>query len=101
MMQAFVDDFYQLSACNDLMEIEAQEVALFIRGLRVAIQDKVSMHPIFTLTEAVRLATEQRNNWRHLEHQYSNPDIIIRLYLILDMGSKKEQHSARFQKLSA
>jgi hypothetical protein len=56
-IQAYVDDFYCLSARNDLMETEDQQVASFIGGLRVAIQDKVSMHPGFTLNEAVSLAT--------------------------------------------
>ena len=39
------------------MEIEDQQVARFIGGLRVAMQDKVSMHPVFTLNKAVSLAT--------------------------------------------
>jgi hypothetical protein len=56
-IQAYVDDFYRLSARNDLMETEDQQVARFIGGLRLAIQDKVSMHPIFTLNNVVSLAT--------------------------------------------
>jgi hypothetical protein len=56
-VQAYVDDFYRLSARNDLMETEAQLVARFIGGLRLPIQDKVSMQHVFTLTEAVSLAT--------------------------------------------
>jgi hypothetical protein len=56
-IQAYVDDFYRLSARNDLMETEAQLVARFIGGLRLPIQDKVSMQHVFTLTEAVSLAT--------------------------------------------
>jgi hypothetical protein len=39
------------------METEAQLVARFIGGLRLPIQDKVSMQHVFTLTEAVSLAT--------------------------------------------
>ena len=39
------------------MEIEDQQLARFIVGLRVAIQDKISMHHVFTLNEAVSLAT--------------------------------------------
>jgi hypothetical protein len=39
------------------METEDQQVARFIGGLRVAIQDKVFMHPVFTLNEAVSFAT--------------------------------------------
>jgi hypothetical protein len=39
------------------METEDQQVARFIGGLRVAIQDKISMHHVFTLNEVVSLAT--------------------------------------------
>jgi hypothetical protein len=39
------------------METEAQLVARFIGGLRLPIQDKVSMQHVFTLTEVVSLAT--------------------------------------------
>jgi hypothetical protein len=42
------------------METGAQQVAKFIGGLRLAIQDKVSMHTIFTLTEVVSLATRAK-----------------------------------------
>jgi hypothetical protein len=56
-VQVYVDDFYRLSARNDLMETEAQLVAWFIGGLHLPIQDKVSMQHVFTLTEAVSLAT--------------------------------------------
>jgi hypothetical protein len=52
-IQAYADDFFRLSARNDLMETEDQQVARFISGLRVAIQDKVSMHHVFTLNKAV------------------------------------------------
>jgi hypothetical protein len=54
-VQAYVDDFYRLSARNDLMETEAQQVARFIGGLRLPIHDKVSMQHVFTLTEVVSL----------------------------------------------
>jgi hypothetical protein len=56
-VQAYIDDFYRLFARNELMETEAQQVARFLGGLRLSIQDKVTMHHIFTLTEAVSLAT--------------------------------------------
>jgi hypothetical protein len=48
---------YRLSAMNDLMETEAQQVARFIGGLRLPIQDKVSMQHVFTFTEVISLAT--------------------------------------------
>lgn len=46
-----------IQAYVDLMETEDQQVARFIDRPRVAIQDKVSMHFVFTLNEAVSLAT--------------------------------------------
>ncbi|KAG6774961.1 hypothetical protein POTOM_018379 [Populus tomentosa] len=45
-----------LSSCNNLPEIDAQQVARFVRGLRWAIQDRVVMQTIYTLTEAIALA---------------------------------------------
>jgi len=56
-IQAYVDDFYRLSVQNDLMETEDQQVARFIDGPCVVIQDKASMHSVFTLNEAVSLVT--------------------------------------------
>jgi hypothetical protein len=56
-IQAYVDHFYRLSARNDLMETKDQQVARLIGGLCVAVQDKVSMHPVFTLNKAISLAT--------------------------------------------
>jgi hypothetical protein len=41
-IQVYVNDFYRLSGRNDLMKTKDQQVARFIGGLRVAIQDKVS-----------------------------------------------------------
>jgi hypothetical protein len=46
------------------METKDQQVARFIGGLRVAIQDKVSMHPVFTLNEAVSLANRAQKQER-------------------------------------
>jgi hypothetical protein len=59
-VQAYIDDFYRLSAWNDLMEIEAQLVAQFIGGLHLPIQEKVSMQHVFTLTKVVSLATRAK-----------------------------------------
>lgn len=77
-VQAYVDDFYQLSARNDLMETEAQQVARFIGGLRLPIQDKVFMQHVFTLNEVVSLATRaekqlERTRASTWEQNPSNP----------------------------
>lgn len=41
------------------METEAQQVLVagFIEGLNVAIHDSVSIHPVFSLTKAINMAT--------------------------------------------
>lgn len=51
-VQAYVDELYRLSAHDDLMETKAQQVQRFVGGLCVAIQDKVSMHPMFTFNKS-------------------------------------------------
>ena len=54
-VQAYVEEFHRLSFRNNLMETK---VARFIGGLRLNIQDRVSMHTIYSLTEAINLATK-------------------------------------------
>ncbi|KAG6763494.1 hypothetical protein POTOM_030912 [Populus tomentosa] len=49
---------YRLSSHNNLLEIDAQEVARCIGGFRLNIQDRVLMHTIYFLTEAINLATK-------------------------------------------
>jgi hypothetical protein len=58
------------------METEAQQVARFIGGLRYAIQDRGSMHHVFTLTEAVSLATlaEKQLDWPKASTWERNPN---------------------------
>ena len=57
-VQAYVEEFHRLSSHNNLLETNAQQVARSIRGLRLNIQDRVSMHTIYSLTEAINLATK-------------------------------------------
>jgi hypothetical protein len=57
-IQAYVEEFHILSSRNNLLETNAQQVARFIRGLHINIQDRVSMHTIYSLTEAINLATK-------------------------------------------
>lgn len=56
-MQSYVE-FHRLSSRNNLLETDAQQVARFVGGLRLNIQDQVSMHTIYSLTEAINLATK-------------------------------------------
>ncbi|KAG6747366.1 hypothetical protein POTOM_049769 [Populus tomentosa] len=57
-IQAYVEEFHRLSSRNNLLETDAQQVARFVGGLRMNIQDRVSMHTIYSLTEAINLATK-------------------------------------------
>jgi hypothetical protein len=45
-----------LDSRNNLSETEGQQVARYIGGLRMAIQDQVSLHTVWTLSEALNLA---------------------------------------------
>uniref|UniRef100_A0A6N2MPZ8 Retrotransposon gag domain-containing protein n=1 Tax=Salix viminalis TaxID=40686 RepID=A0A6N2MPZ8_SALVM len=57
-VQAYVEEFNRLSSRNNLSETDAQQVARFVGGLRLNVQDRVSMHTIYSLTEAINLATK-------------------------------------------
>lgn len=52
----YTEEFYRLNSCSNLSEIEGQQVARFVGGLRLEIQDKVSLHTVSTLSKAVNLA---------------------------------------------
>jgi hypothetical protein len=52
----YTEEFYQLDSWNNLSETEGQQVARYIGGLHLAIQDQVSLHTVWTLSEAVNLA---------------------------------------------
>ncbi|XP_040994264.1 uncharacterized protein LOC121240799 [Juglans microcarpa x Juglans regia] len=62
----YTEEFYRLNSRNNLAETEGQQVARYIGGLRVAIQDKVTLHAVWTLSEAVNLAMK-------IESQLSRP----------------------------
>ena len=57
-VQAYIEEFHKLSSCNNLLETYAQQVSRFIGGLRLTIQDRVSMQTIYFLNEAINLATK-------------------------------------------
>jgi hypothetical protein len=45
-----------LDSWNNLSETEGQQVARYIDGLRLPIQDQVSLHTVWNLSEAIKLA---------------------------------------------
>ena len=51
-----MEEFYRLAARTRLIEDERQQVARFIGGLKVEIQEKLQLNSIWSLNEAVNLA---------------------------------------------
>ncbi|KAJ0978464.1 hypothetical protein J5N97_013938 [Dioscorea zingiberensis] len=62
----YTDDFYQLIARNDLSETEEQLVARYLGGLRQPLQDVLSLHSLWTVSEAYQhaLTVEKQHNRR-------------------------------------
>ena len=58
MVQSYIEEFHRLSSRNNLLETYAQEVRRFVGGLRLTIRDRVSMQTIYSLNEAINLATK-------------------------------------------
>ncbi|GFZ02560.1 hypothetical protein Acr_15g0011680 [Actinidia rufa] len=73
--EAYTEEFYRLSARNNLPESEdQQQIARFVNGLRVAIRDQVSLQTLYSLNEAVTLArkVESQQNRTNTRSQFSN-----------------------------
>lgn len=48
-------EFYRLASRNDLEESEDKLIARFTRGLKYSIQDKILVHTIFDLADAINI----------------------------------------------
>ncbi|XP_039160932.1 uncharacterized protein LOC120289682 [Eucalyptus grandis] len=55
-VQVYTEEFLRLSAHNNLAESEAQQTARYINGLRLNIQDRVSLHHLFSVEDAQEMA---------------------------------------------
>ena len=55
-MEEYIEAFYQLVARVDLNEIEEQMVARFLSGLKPPIQDALSLHQLWSVSEAYNRA---------------------------------------------
>ncbi|XP_068638533.1 uncharacterized protein [Aristolochia californica] len=62
----YTEEFYQLIARNDLSETEEQMVARYLGGLRQPLQDVLSLHSLWTVSEAYQraLIVEKQQNRR-------------------------------------
>jgi hypothetical protein len=52
----YTKEFYRLDSWNNLSETKGQQVARSVDGLRLNIQDQVTLHIVWTLSKAVNLA---------------------------------------------
>ena len=59
-----MEEFDRLANRNDLEETEDQRISRFVHGLRVSIQDQVSLQTLYTLNEAVTLS--KKIEYQHL-----------------------------------
>lgn len=64
----------RLANRNDLAKTENQRIARFVNGMRVVIQDQVSLQPLYLLSEAITLAkkVEFQQSRSNMKSQYSN-----------------------------
>ncbi|KAE8729552.1 hypothetical protein F3Y22_tig00003518pilonHSYRG00008 [Hibiscus syriacus] len=62
----YTEEFYQLVTRNDLSEMEKQMVARYLGGLRQPLQDVLSLHSLWSVSEAYQraLAFEKQQNRR-------------------------------------
>lgn len=65
-MDDYTKEFYQLVAWNDLSKTEEQMVAWYLEGLRQPLQDVISLHLLWTVSEAYQgaLVEEKQQNKR-------------------------------------
>lgn len=56
-MYVIISELYRLATRNDLSEMENQQVSRLIGGLRTTIQDKLSSQHVYTLNDAIQMAT--------------------------------------------
>lgn len=55
-VNVYAEDFYRLSARNNLNETEQQLVARYIGGLKESLQDKVELNTVWSPSQAINLA---------------------------------------------
>ncbi|XP_062145847.1 uncharacterized protein LOC133853838 [Alnus glutinosa] len=71
----YTEEFYQLIARNDLSETEEQMVARYLGGLRQPLQDALSLHSLWTVSEAYQralVAEKQQNKRPVIRSEQSN-----------------------------
>lgn len=57
----YTEEFYRLNARVNLSETEDRLIARYIGGLKLAIQDRLGLQGVWTMTDAVNLAMKVEN----------------------------------------
>lgn len=57
-VEEYILDFYRLASLNDLAETEDQLVAQYVSGWKLSIQEKIPLHIVVTLPDAINMATQ-------------------------------------------
>ncbi|PKU88156.1 hypothetical protein MA16_Dca014590 [Dendrobium catenatum] len=66
----YTEEFYHLSARNNLQESESQLVARYTGGLRESIQEKLELNSVWTLSQAMNFALKAETQLsRHYRSQ--------------------------------
>ncbi|XP_028547476.1 uncharacterized protein LOC110104104 [Dendrobium catenatum] len=60
----YTEEFYRLSARNNLNESDNQLVARYIGGLKESIQDRLELNSVWSLSQAVNYALKVENQWK-------------------------------------
>lgn len=71
-VEEYMEEFHRLSAQNNLVESENQQIAQYIDGLRYDIKEKFHLQPLISVAEVVSFVLtveedeSQRQKWPHL-----------------------------------
>ncbi|KAG6757810.1 hypothetical protein POTOM_038136 [Populus tomentosa] len=91
-VQTYIEEFHRLSSRNNLSETDAQQISRFVGGLRLTIQDRVSMQTIYSLNEAINLATKAE-----AQLDRSRANVVMRnsfnpIHTVADKGKSPMSH---------
>ncbi|PKU71894.1 RNA-directed DNA polymerase [Dendrobium catenatum] len=83
----YTEEFYRLSARNNLQESENQLVARYVGGLKDPIQDKLELNSVWTLSQAVNFALKAELQMQRHSRSFSQ-----RRSMPLEVNSEVSKH---------
>ncbi|PKU86669.1 RNA-directed DNA polymerase [Dendrobium catenatum] len=91
----YTEEFYRLSARNNLLESENQLVARYVGGLKEALQDKLELNSVWSLSQAVNFALKAE---AQLHRQYKSS---ASRRVFTDSGTSQPRSTVQQQKAPA